>query len=68
MRYAVVKHHELQPLVAHVNAALREGWLAIGGVAYGPDGYAQAMLNQKGAALPLPDGVRQYYPHAVSDG
>lgn len=68
MRYAVVKHHKLQDTVAHVNAALRDGWAIAGGIAYGEGGYAQALMHRDEKALPLPDGVHEYHPHPQSAG
>jgi hypothetical protein len=66
MRYAVVKHYQLQDTVAHVNAALREGWAVAGGIAFCEGGYAQALVHREEKALPLPDGVHEYRPHPAS--
>lgn len=63
MRYAVIKHRDLGDLVAHVNASIRDRWTPVGGVAYGPEGYAQAMTTNQhdGKGLPLAP-LREYAP------
>lgn len=71
MRYAVVKHRRLQDTVSHVNAAMREGWQVLGGVAYGEGGYAQALMHrEREKALPMAAvDATEYPPHpAVEPG
>ena len=43
-QYAVIVEKGARALAESVNAAMRDKWLPIGGVAIGPASYAQAMV------------------------